>query len=96
MGRDIGGWTAATTGAATCGGALRADAPSVTDFRVMPWYDPIVSILKPSVSAHVNQVCNYDKLTEGNCQHKNVIYIYVLSGQVISQWRSLPKQVLLI
>lgn len=27
-----------------------ARAPSVTDFRVIPWYVPIVSILKPSVS----------------------------------------------
>lgn len=24
--------------------------PSVTDFRVIPWYDPIVLILNPSVS----------------------------------------------
>ena len=30
--------------------ALRAEAPSVTDFSVIPWYVPIVSILKPSVS----------------------------------------------
>ena len=35
--------------------AFLADTPSVTDLRVMPWYDPIVSILKPSVSnTHVS------------------------------------------
>jgi len=31
-------------------GGFLAETPSVTDLRVMPWYVPIVSILKPSVS----------------------------------------------
>lgn len=49
-------WTAEEMGtagarAALAGAtALRGWLPSVTDFSVMPWYVPVVSILNPSVS----------------------------------------------
>lgn len=33
--------------------ALRGWLPSVTDLSVMPWYVPVVSILKPSVSKKI-------------------------------------------
>ncbi len=45
------GWATAVLGATAVGGAaLRGWVPSVTDLSVMPWYVPVVSILKPSVS----------------------------------------------
>ena len=52
----LAGGRACAIGRDTCGAgcsttcAFLADAPSVTDLRVMPWYVPIVSIWKPSVS----------------------------------------------
>jgi hypothetical protein len=45
--RDIWRGCVGVCGARAAKGTL---GPSVTDFRVIPWYVPIVSILKPSVS----------------------------------------------
>lgn len=44
------GWATAVGGAAAGTAALRGWLPSVTDFNVIPWYVPVVSILNPSVS----------------------------------------------
>lgn len=53
MGREAGCVGCAGSGLA----AFLAEAPSVTDFSVIPWYVPIVSMLKPSVAKNVYKYC---------------------------------------
>lgn len=47
-------------------GCLALTVPSVTDFKVMPWYVPMVSILKPSVSKiRKTNHCSRERLLVG-------------------------------
>lgn len=45
--------------------------PSVTDFKVIPWYVPIVSILNPSVSE--NKITSYENAMSDCHQHYTLI-----------------------
>lgn len=50
------GWATAVGATAVGAAALRGWVPSVTDFSVIPWYVPVVSILKPSVSNNSKKI----------------------------------------
>lgn len=50
------GWALLMTGGVAAGSCFFGWFPSVTDFSVIPWYVPMVSILKPSVSDNKNEL----------------------------------------
>ena len=82
----LGGGLAWTTGRVTVGGCwveggawagvFLAETPSVTDLSVIPWYVPIVSILKPSVSTRTISPLYTNK--------KIIFYLSIISFQVFN------------
>lgn len=72
VGTGWGGWGVVVAG------AFLGWLPSVTDFNVIPWYVPIVSILNPSVSE--NKITSYDDdVIQGDYCQNNYLWIFSCS-----------------